>query len=383
VGAVDVLQVITSASPRGAERYAVMLEPELAARGLSVRTVALHAGANPGLDVEVLGPSRRAPDTIRALRRACRQSSVVIAHGSATLLASSIATAGTGVPFVYRNIGDPAYWASSRARRWRTRLFLFRAAEVVALTQEARRRMVQCYGIATSRIAVIPNGVPVQEFPRRTEEDRMAARAALSIPPHRRVALYLGALSPEKDVPTAVRAMLDLPDRWMLLVGGDGPQRQEILDLAVSVPGPDRVRLLGHVGRPVDVLTAADVLVLPSLTEGLPGVIIEAAMVGVPSAVTDAGFVRDLVTDGVNGFVVPISDPGAMAAAILRVEQDADRLGASAHEQSTRDFSLATTADQWLRVLQAYVPGSGGTGGGRGRGAGAGACPGRDQSGRP
>jgi glycosyltransferase involved in cell wall biosynthesis len=354
VSPVDVLQVITSASARGAERYATLLEPELATRGLRLRTVALHPGSNPTLDVAILGQTKLGLATLRSLRRACREASVVVAHGSATLPATAIAIAGTGVPFVYRNIGDPAYWASNLRRRLQTRVLMGRASELVALTTEAANRIVEHYRIKAERIVVIPNGVPAEQFPLRTPAERAAARAALSIGPDRLVAVYLGALSPEKDVPSAVRAVLGLPDRWMLLIGGEGQQQGEIERLLHGV-GPDRVRLLGHVPDPLSLLRAADVLVLPSLTEGLPGVIIEAAMVGVPSVATDTGFVRDLVQDGVNGYVVPVADTHALAAALVRTEPDLQRLGTAAHERSARQFDLATTANQWRVLLGRYL----------------------------
>lgn len=348
--AVDVLQVITGATPRGAERYAVLLEKELASRGMGVRTVALYPGPNPTLDVAVLGPTRLGTSTLRALRACSRRASVIVAHGSSTLPATVLATAGTGIPFVYRNIGDPWFWASNWRRRLRTGAFLSRATLTVALTDEAARRVSACYRVDLGRITVIPNGVPARDFPLRTPEDRAAARAQWSVPPGALVAVYLGSLSPEKDVASAVEAMRRLPDTWILLVGGDGPEAERVARAARTVEG-NRVRLLGHVADPVTVLRAADVLVLPSLTEGLPGVIIEAALVGVPTVATDAGFIRDLVQDGVNGFVVPRSDPGALAAALMAAEPIVERLGTAAHRLAIEGYTLEATADRWLDVL--------------------------------
>ncbi|MEZ5409755.1 MAG: glycosyltransferase [Acidimicrobiales bacterium] len=350
MAAVDVLQVITSATPRGAERYAVLLGHELAERGHLVRTVALHPGPNPTLDVEVLGRTRFGSTTLRNLRACCRRAPVVVAHGSSTLPATAVATAGTGIPFVYRNIGDPLYWASSWRRRLRTRALLSSASRVVALTDEAGRRVARCYGIDGSRISVIPNGVPARDFPRRTADEAAAARQALSVPPDSVVAVFLGALSPEKDPVAAVEAIGHLPDRWMLFVGGDGPEADRVRRAAGTVAG-DRVRLLGHVTDPLALLRAADVLVLSSVSEGLPGVIIEAALLGVPTVATDAGFVRELVRDGINGFVVPVADPAALAAALLGAEAQLEVLGSAAHDLAIGHYTLESTADRWLDVL--------------------------------
>jgi glycosyltransferase involved in cell wall biosynthesis len=344
------LQVITSTARRGAERFAVALAPELAWRGLTVRTVALVDAPAPALEVEVLGSSRLGPATLRALRRAAGSASVVVAHGSTTLPASFLATLGTGVPFVYRNIGDPRYWATTRARRLRTRFLLSRAETVVALTAETGRRLTEHYGIGPERITAIPRGVAQAEFPRRSAGDRERARAALGIDPSARVAVCVGALSPEKDIPNAVDAMALLPERWQLLVAGEGPDRPAVEAAAAAVPG-DRIRLLGQVADPASLLAAADLLVLPSRTEGLPGVVIEAGMVGVASVVTDVGFVGEIVEDGVSGHVVPAGDPAALADGILRSEPELDRLGQAAHDRVSAGFSLAAAADRWFEIL--------------------------------
>src|SRR5207245_1839639 len=113
----DVLSVITSTDRRGAETFAVGLGAALEARGRSVRTVALAPGKSDGaLPVPTFGTSTLAPRTLRSLRGASRDAAVVVAHGSRALPACAIATAGRGQPLVYRNIGDPRYWAGGSAR---------------------------------------------------------------------------------------------------------------------------------------------------------------------------------------------------------------------------------------------------------------------------
>lgn len=352
--AVDVLQIITSTDRRGAQLFAVSLEPELIERGLRVRTVALEPGANPDLDVPTLGQKSLGVGTLAALRRAADTVPVVVAHGSRTLPATYLATLGTGQRFVYRNIGDPDYWASTRARRWRTGHFLRAAAGVIALTDGIKDRLAERYGVSPERMTTIPQAVSPDDFPRRSEADKVRCRTALGIDVEARLAVCIGALSPEKDVVSAVRALASLPGRWHLVVAGDGPERERVEQEAASI-GPGRVRLLGQVSDTVQLMAAADVLLLSSRTEGMPGVVIEAAMVGVPSVVTDVGFVREIVEDSVTGFVVPPGRPEALALAVLRCEEDLDRLGAAAYERATRTFSLGSAADNWFDVLSVLV----------------------------
>ena len=115
-----VLQVVTDRDRRGAQVYATDLAPGLQNLGCAVETVALAPG-NHGdqLAIDVLGPSRRSLATFRALRARARSFDVVIAHGTTTLPACAIALSGSGVPFVYRQISDPLFWAATTARRLR------------------------------------------------------------------------------------------------------------------------------------------------------------------------------------------------------------------------------------------------------------------------
>lgn len=347
----DVLQVITSTVRRGAERFAVALEPELVQRGLRVRTVALVDGGPGGFDVDVLGDTRLGLSTLRALRAEARRASVVIAHGSSTLPAAAIALAGLDVPFIYRNIGDPYYWGSSMARRLRSGAFLSRAAGVVALTSTTAGRITDHYRVDPERIHAIPRGIPEDQFPRRTAEDRRQARCDFGFHGEERIAVCVGALSPEKNNTLAIDALALLPERWHLLIAGDGPDEAQVRG-AAGERGDGRVQMLGQVQRPAELMTAADVLLLPSDTEGLPGVVIEAGLVGVPAVSTDVGFIRDIVADGVSGHLVPVGDAEAMAAAVLAAEPNLDQLGAEAFTRCQRGFSMRSAADRWFDVLQ-------------------------------
>ena len=102
------LFVVSSTNRRGAEIQAMTIATGLATRGFDIRTAALTAGTHGDqLDVPTLGPTARSLPTLRALRRGAHDVDVVVAYGSSTLPACALALFGTGVPFVYRNIGDP------------------------------------------------------------------------------------------------------------------------------------------------------------------------------------------------------------------------------------------------------------------------------------
>jgi glycosyltransferase involved in cell wall biosynthesis len=348
---IDVLQVITSTDRRGAEVFATDLERALTARGRVVRTVALARGRQErGLEVPPLGARRLGLRTLGALRAEARGARLVIAHGSTTLPACALATRA---PFVYRNIGDPAHWADTRARRLRTATLLSRARAVVALTRTTAGELTARYRVASRKIRVIPTGVPVERFSPADGEARRRARAQFSLPADVPVALYLGALSPEKNVGLALEAVSLVPDLHLLVVG-DGPERQE-LQTRLSRLAPERVHLAGPTEHPESPLAAADVVVLPSRTEGLPAVLIEAGLCGLPVVTTDVGFVREIVVDSSTGFVVPSGDTDAFAAALASSLQQRATLGRAARTRCLDRFSLEHVASAWNELVASLV----------------------------
>jgi glycosyltransferase involved in cell wall biosynthesis len=344
VPARDVLQVVSSTDRRGAETFAVDLRHALAKRGRTADVVALEPGRSGNrLDVPVLGRWRFGPPTLLALRREARASGVVVAHGSSTLPASAVATAGTGTPFVYRNIGDPLFWAGTAARRLRVRAGLRRASAVAALSLATADTLMTVLGVPGRKITVIPNGRPAEQFPLVDDGRRTRARRRLGLGEGQVVA-YLGALSPEKAVHVAIEAVAGL-EGVTLLVAGDGPLRRPLEEMDSGV------RFLGAVDRPAEVIAAADVVVLPSLSEGLPGVLIEAGLSGVPVVATRVGGAPDIVVDGETGLLVPPGDPQAMAAAIGQVLDDPRAMGRSAHFHCLQHFSMEVVAEQWDHLL--------------------------------
>lgn len=343
------LAVVSSDQRRGAEVFATDLADELLTRGRQVRTVALApAESGARLDLITLGRTRLGLDTLRALRREVVRARLVVAHGSHTLPASALSTAGTRTPFVYRTIGDPSYWSASATRRLRTGLLLRRARAVTVLWPGAAECLARRHRVPAAKLRVIPNGVPAARFPPLDDAARRAARQALGLG-DRPVVLYLGALSAEKGVDLAVRAMAGLPE-VDLVVCGSGPQEAAMRGLAGEV-APGRVRFLTATSQPERLLPAADVLVLPSHSEGMPGVLIEAGLSQVPVVATAVGGVSEVVADGKTGLLVPPGNVGALTGALQDVLDAPGDLGRAARRHCLARFEMAIVATQWDDLL--------------------------------
>jgi len=255
--------------------------------------------------------------------------------------------------------GDPR--ASGFGRRLWMRFFeglgriAYASANLtIALHEGARRRQIQD-GAPPRRTRVIPNGVDVARF--------AAVRAARpSSPPP--VLGFLGRLVPIKDVKCFVRAMKAAVSQWPdvrgLVVGPtseDAGYARECVQLAATIGLEGRVEFTGY--RPAEeVLPRLGLLVLTSISEGLPLVVLEAFASGLPVLTTDVGACRELVEGrtpedralGAAGAVLPIADPDAIARAALALLRDPARWRAA------REVALrrAETYYSEARVSEAY-----------------------------
>ncbi|MDQ7794915.1 MAG: glycosyltransferase family 4 protein [bacterium] len=158
-------------------------------------------------------------------------------------------------------------------------------------------------------------------------------------PPQGLTVLAAGDLLANKNLGQLLRAwrhVMDAEPRAMLLIAGEGPQAAGLRSLANQLGIGGQVRFLGFRRDLPELLVGATVVVSASRREGLPRVILEAMAAARPVVVTDVRGHRDLVEDERTGFLVPLGDPEAMAAAVSRLLGEPDlaaTMGARARER--------------------------------------------------
>ena len=245
-----------------------------------VHTVALGPGRlDSQLDHQVLGRRRRSPGCIRQLRDLMSLFDVVVAHGSTTLLACTVAGTGVTTPWVYRQIGETLYWAPTAGVGPEWPCASSRPAWWWPWAGADRDVLADRFGVARQRIHVVPTGVPSARFRFADDACRLDARRRFGLQPDAMVVTYVGALSPEKGVETAIEAVAALPGVHLLLAGGGAGR-------ATSSGRPPGGRRHGsHFAGVLDdveaVHAAADVVVLPSQGgDSMPATIIEAGLCG-------------------------------------------------------------------------------------------------------
>jgi glycosyltransferase involved in cell wall biosynthesis len=344
------LHVITSTQRRGAETFATELAAALTTAGDRADVVALTPGwGQLALPVPVLGVSRRSPMTLRALRRLAAERDVVVAHGSSTLEACAVALLGHPTPFVYRSIGDPTYWVTSTLRRRGVGVLHRCAARHVALWDDAANELVRRYAVPRSRIDVIANAVAGDRWRPADLEERATARRGLDVAPDRLCLAFVGALSVEKDVATVVEVGSRMLDVTVLIVGA-GPDAASLRARAAASEAD--IRFLGALTDPRPVYAAADLLLLPSRSEGMPGVIIEAGLTGTATVATAVGGVPALIDDGGTGFLAPPGDPAAFLAAVRSALPTAIDVGRRAADEFVQRYTMDRVAPLWSTTLR-------------------------------
>jgi glycosyltransferase involved in cell wall biosynthesis len=165
---------------------------------------------------------------------------------------------------------------------------------------------------------------------------------------------FVGRIEPRKGVLDLVRAApairAGVPEARVVVVGDD-PYRTDPAYTA-AVIGAAEVEHHGWVANAPGLMRHLDVLVLPSYEEPFGTVLAEAMAVGTPVVATRVGGLAEVVDDGVTGRLVAAGDPAALAAAVLEVLHQRDRMGAAAREQARR-FDSERYADRVERLLAA------------------------------
>jgi glycosyltransferase involved in cell wall biosynthesis len=175
-------------------------------------------------------------------------------------------------------------------------------------------------GATGNKIHVVRNGVDTSVFRYR---ERSAICNRLSIPKRSRLLLYVGCLTPTKGVTNLVDALAILTsgadDTWMLALAGKGHLEEELRRRATGRRIADKVRFLGALDRNqvAEWMNAADVLCLPSESEGCPNVVLEALSCGCPVVATAVGGVPELVGEP-TGLLTSSNRPEVLAEAIQR-----------------------------------------------------------------
>jgi glycosyltransferase involved in cell wall biosynthesis len=216
-------------------------------------------------------------------------------------------------------------------------------------------------GLDPSRIHHIPNGVDTTRFKPCPVQQRPALREMLGLPLDRPIVLYVGVLDPRKNIEWLAEQWVKhnaFGTRGLLLAVGpqsredpDGALRGRLADLGRS--HPEIFALRDFAADILPYYQCVDALVLPSLKEGLPNVVLEAMACGLPCVAARASGSRELIREGETGYTYAHGDVAEMAEAVRRcISDEGARLGPKAHEVAESHYSIRAIADRYETLYE-------------------------------
>jgi glycosyltransferase involved in cell wall biosynthesis len=318
--------------------------------------------ANAGIDARML--DRGNPHFIgiiaeiaRELR--ARRADVLICHGYKADLLGWVAARFVGVSVISVSRGWTSHTRKVRFNEALDRWILHHMDRVVCVS-DGQAAKVRRAGVHADRIRVIRNAIDASRF----DPDAAGARAKLQglFPsPPGLIVIGVGRLSPEKGFDLLVDAarILALRDSTTgFLIVGEGPDRAKLEERVREAKLVGRFVFAGFRSDVDALLPGADLLAQSSHTEGLPNVILEACAAAIPVVATDVGGTREVVRDGVNGFLVQSGDAGILAARLgelLSAPAQRRTMGIQGRERVRGEFSFERQSADYVTLLTDLV----------------------------
>jgi phosphatidylinositol alpha-mannosyltransferase len=273
-----------------------------------------------------------------------------------------------GAPTVMTFHGD--YKALTPAGRWLKRIrhvsqgpFIINSLDgMIALTRHDKARLM-AMGMEEERIDIVPNGVDLDVFRPVGPDVTAEFRERFGLPVDAPVILFLGKLVEQKGFLDLLQAMpgvlREVPDAHLLVLG-EGPELPRGKHMVEHQGFGDSVTFAGRMccDDLVTAYSAADVVTLPSHSEGMPLVILEAAATGRPVVATSVSGIPEFVEQGRTGTLVPPSDPHALSGALVNYLNDdtlSRTVGARALAKAKDEFDLRVQVSRTIKAYQGVI----------------------------
>lgn len=226
--------------------------------------------------------------------------------------------------------------------------------QMLAVSNVLRENLQRQFNFPKEKIRVIANGVDLSRFALTRQSDDYKTR--LGLPANALVFGAIGRVVPVKAYPTLLQAAKlifdEIPMAHLVMVG-DGPQLEALVQLAEEYQIAARVHFLGARKDVPEILRAFDVFVLSSESEGMSNTILEAMASARPVVATAVGGNPELVVDRETGLLVPPHDPPAMAAAIMKLLRDTElcrQMGWLGRQRVEEKFSLEVMVQNYANI---------------------------------
>jgi glycosyltransferase involved in cell wall biosynthesis len=350
-----ILQLVTKRQYRGAEVFAASLSSMLASNGHKVIFTGLYRApehvltAKGAINIDLNGKKSAFSlslllHLIQLIRK--EKPDIIQANGSDTLKYAVLAKlSNPDLKIIYRNISMVSAWSKQASFKQRFNRWLFtRVDAVTSVGQEALDDLIRTYRYPVSKAKLIRRGIPEVDADRNLFKQKIAVlfRFDAANP----LLMHIGQFSAEKNhsfLIVSMRLLLKKMPQIKLVFIGEG-QLFESTKSFVKQEGLDgSIFFAGHRENVQEWLSAADLFLMGSTIEGVPGVVLEAGMQSVPCVAVKVGGVGEVVKNNETGILLPTHDPESFSEAIYGLmldENTRNRYGANAKQFVKSNYSL-------------------------------------------
>ncbi|SIS65728.1 glycosyltransferase family 4 protein [Belliella pelovolcani] len=361
-----ILQLVTSRKVRGAEVSAKSLSEELVKRGHHIWFVGLYhheqqLDVQNAINMDLNGTKRffdlsllfRLRNLILEIRP-----DIVQANGSDTFKYASLAMLGIHQPkLIYRNISFISYWLNNRIFLTSVYKMLAKKVDIfVSVGEEAATDLALTLHLPNSKSKIIKRGINAITKDRPESKKTITSRYGISDKDF--ILAQVGNLSKEKNIVLTLNALALLNNHltnFKLLIVGEGEEGNYLRKLVDDFKLIDKVIFCGYQDDISTYFAAADILILSSLVEGIPGVVIEAALQATPTIAVKIPATQEVIEDRNTGLLIERHDPDLFANGILELLKNPESiksLGNQAQQYAKKHHSLEQTATEFEQIYE-------------------------------
>jgi glycosyltransferase involved in cell wall biosynthesis len=365
-----ILQLVTSRQYRGAEVFAAGLSDSLAEAGHEVVYAGLYDPPENVLSTQIARNvdlnGKKSSFSFPLLFRLINllkeiNPAIVQANGSDTLKYAVLAKFFyPRIQIVYRNISMVSAWAKAGSVKRIFNRFLFKkVSRVTSVGQQSLADLVKTYGYPPGKTKLIRRGIPRYDFDPLVSRNKLSGSFGFDVTDQ--VLVHIGRFSPEKNhlflIGCFEKVLASVSNAKLIFIG-EGPLLGQIKETVQSKNLKRSIFFTGHIGQVQELLAGCDLFILGSTIEGVPGVVLEAAMQSVPTVAVNVGGMSEVVINGQTGILIEKHLPDEFGEAVVSLLHDEAKrkfLGNQAKSFVTSNFSIEKCLLQFEELYENMI----------------------------
>jgi glycosyltransferase involved in cell wall biosynthesis len=355
-----IFQLIQKFQLRGAEMFAAQLSQHLESQGHQVFLISLFPGEGllpfSGEKMSLNRPESKRWTDYQGWKAFAdlikkHQPDVIQCNAGDTLKFAVLSKKMLGwkQPVIARNASMVSLYINNPLTKWINGFWYKNVDCIISVSESSKKDINALFPVTLPKTTVIPVGIELVP-PQQVEWKGAAAEKHI---------IHVGGFSFEKNHPGLLaiyKKYLEKHPNTHLHLLGEGPKKIEMEKLSETLNLGDKITFYGWVSNPMNYVRKADVLVLPSIIEGLPGVILEAMISNVVTVAYNVGGVSEVVQNGKTGYLIKKNDEAGFVLAIEKaIYEDNQKLIQNAYEMVNQKYNNAAIAKQFEKVYFSIV----------------------------